>query len=107
MPPVEAAPHAAADSSHPTPPAAVDGGCGYSVRGAAGLTCPECGADFRRVGTATRRRIAPGLLAVLWTVALPLPALFLWARFYNAAAPRVHTFRQERLIDCHGFNVKV
>lgn len=26
------------------------GKCGYAVRGASGLACPECGADLREVG---------------------------------------------------------
>lgn len=68
----------------------------------AGLTCPECGSDLREVGITTRNRWGAGVWSLLWTVLLPLPAVFLWAWFYNSAAPRVHTFQQERLIDCHG-----
>src|SRR3954447_5995894 len=91
-------------------PAGVDARCarcGYCVRGVVGLTCPECGSDLREVGIRSRRRLGTGVVALLWTLALPVPALFLWAWFYNAAAPRVHTLRQERMIESVYFGKKI
>jgi hypothetical protein len=38
----------------------VCGWCGYSTRGLGALTCPECGADFRRVGIFVRRSGSAG-----------------------------------------------
>lgn len=53
------------------------GRCGYSVRGAASMACPECGADFREVGIkspAMRKPfIGAVLFIVLWSLCLWMP----------------------------------
>lgn len=76
------------------------GRCGYCVWGAPSFVCPECGSDLREVGIVARRRVGGMVWGALWTVLLPIPALFLWALFYNTVAPRVHTVRYDRVIEC-------
>lgn len=52
-------------------------GCGYAVRGLAGLECPECGADLREVGIVTPKQrglVSPVLFVLLWTLLLPGPS---------------------------------
>jgi hypothetical protein len=58
------------------------GACGYAVEGAAGLTCSECGADFRKVGitpagTSPRHSLA---ISILWGLVpgIVLAALLAW-----------------------------
>jgi hypothetical protein len=58
--------------------------CGYPVRGLSGMTCPECGADFRLHGIATpaMRLMRSAFFIALWTLLLPIPAAVMtaWAR---------------------------
>lgn len=71
---VEPAPARAVGS--PAGPAC--GRCGYCVRGIPGIVCPECGSDLREVGIVTansRASMSTWGRAILWTLALPLPAL--------------------------------
>ncbi len=54
------------------------GHCGYPVRGAAGLTCPECGSDYRLVGiegASRKKALGPVVFGLWWTLLLPLPML--------------------------------
>ena len=51
--------------------------CGYGVRGAATMACPECGADFREVGiispTMRKTFVGPALFITLWSLCLWIP----------------------------------
>ncbi|HOW70852.1 MAG TPA: hypothetical protein PKY77_09650 [Phycisphaerae bacterium] len=56
----------------------VCGNCSYPVRGLPTFTCPECGSDLREVGIVTpttRRPLPPLVLAIIWTLILPVPAM--------------------------------
>jgi len=68
------------------------GNCGYPVRGLESFTCPECGSDLREVGIATpamRRGPGPVTWAVLWTLFLPSPAVWVSALLADYVLPTV------------------
>ena len=65
-------------SRRATVPVPVCGKCSYAVQGLPSFTCPECGSDLREVGIVTpttRRPLPPLVLAIIWTLILPVPAL--------------------------------
>jgi hypothetical protein len=77
------------------------GKCGYAVRGLASLNCPECGSDLREVGIVTphaARGAGPVVWAVVWTVALPWPALGLSALAAANALPQGVETNMRRVI---------
>ncbi|MHC5024491.1 MAG: hypothetical protein ACYTGG_11385 [Planctomycetota bacterium] len=54
------------------------GQCGYAVAGLQQLRCPECGADLREAGIntpAAKWTVGPVIWCLLWTLALPFPAV--------------------------------
>lgn len=74
------------------------GRCGYSVRGATTLICPECGSDYREHGIATPDMRRPGLSSgivkiILWTILLPIPAWFASTALNAALRPAVNSLR--------------
>jgi len=67
--------------------------CMYPVRGLVSLTCPECGSDLREVGILSpgmKRPMGPWLTIMLWTIALPIPALVLSGIITSVALPIRH-----------------
>ncbi|MDP9173740.1 MAG: hypothetical protein M3O30_07725 [Planctomycetota bacterium] len=77
------------------------GQCGYCVRGIAGLICPECGADLREVGIVPPGGRAPNpanRLAILWTIALPLPAMLITWILLMTVLPYSQTLKTNRTI---------
>lgn len=79
------------------------GRCGYCVRGLDGPVCPECGADLRVVGVTTpaarrRRRLRPWAWAILWTLALPGPAIVVTVLLQRFVAPHVYEASGGRVI---------
>jgi hypothetical protein len=79
------------------------GRCGYCVRGIDGLTCPECGSDLREVGILPanyRRPLGPAMKMLLWSVALPIPALLLSILMIQTVLPFCLTQKVSRVIFC-------
>ena len=79
------------------------GNCGYCVRGIAGLICPECGSDLREVGIISpgrRRYIGPAKRMLIWTIALPLPALLISSVLAATVVPYCLKAKGYREISC-------
>lgn len=69
--------------------------CLYPVAGLTSLSCPECGSDLRTVGILTpamRRPIGPWLAIILWTLALPVPALVISGVFASFLMPERYEY---------------
>ncbi len=77
------------------------GRCLYAVAGLTSLTCPECGSDLRVVGILTpamRRPTGPWLAIILWTLALPVPALVISGVLSSLIMPERHEYEERWLL---------
>ncbi len=83
------------------------GKCGYAVQGLPTFTCPECGSDLRVVGIITpgRTDVSPRthgvILVLLWTLALPIPAMILSAVVLQLTPQATQTRSQRSMGDPH------
>ena len=76
------------------------GKCGYFVKGLTTFTCPECGSDLREVGIMTagsRRPLSALAKGIIWTIALPLPALLV-SSLIVALGPQDHRHSDHRVL---------
>src|SRR5437867_789892 len=77
------------------------GQCGYCVRGLEGIICPECGGDLNVVGTlqpGTRGPLGRGKRLLVWTLAVPFPALFVVFLALHLIGPQWLFTTQRRVI---------
>jgi hypothetical protein len=72
------------------------------VRGIPGLVCPECGSDLREVGIipAGGRHNPRGLRMIIWTLALPVPAIIISLLLLNSVLPFSQKLKVTRTIFC-------
>lgn len=73
------------------------GGCGYPTRGISELTCPECGADLRKVGIRMPGDGRSPLAGCLWPILFTAMVVLVSVLGYSLAGQIVPTHRESSM----------